>query len=212
QPNGWINFCVITAKSLFYFISTLMNINELNAKLVSELREIARLIGIADADKMRKQELINKIVETGEEEAKVSEEEPDPSTNGPSVEDRPRKRVRTTKSAEPIFRKREESSDDSEANDAAPVAKPPLPINEAPQRSTNGSKIEGPSGGNLDFDNVIVNEGVLEIMPDGYGFLRSSDYNYLTSPDDIYVSQSQIKLFGLKTGDTVRGSIRPPKE
>ncbi len=65
---------------------------------------------------------------------------------------------------------------------------------------------------NLDFDNVIVNEGVLEIMPDGYGFLRSSDYNYLTSPDDIYVSQSQIKLFGLKTGDTVRGSIRPPKE
>src|SRR5690606_5922584 len=65
---------------------------------------------------------------------------------------------------------------------------------------------------NLDFDNVIANEGVLEIMPDGYGFLRSSDYNYLSSPDDIYVSQSQIKLFGLKTGDTVRGSIRPPKE
>jgi transcription termination factor Rho len=65
---------------------------------------------------------------------------------------------------------------------------------------------------NLDFDNVIVNEGILEIMPDGYGFLRSSDYNYLSSPDDIYVSQSQIKLFGLKTGDTVRGSIRPPKE
>ncbi len=65
---------------------------------------------------------------------------------------------------------------------------------------------------NMDFDNVIINEGILEIMPDGYGFLRSSDYNYLSSPDDIYVSQSQIKLFGLKTGDTVRGSIRPPKE
>ncbi|MET3115294.1 transcription termination factor Rho [Pedobacter sp. CG_S7] len=65
---------------------------------------------------------------------------------------------------------------------------------------------------NLDFDNTITNEGVLEIMPDGYGFLRSADYNYLSSPDDIYVSQSQIKLFGLKTGDTVRGSIRPPKE
>ena len=62
------------------------------------------------------------------------------------------------------------------------------------------------------FDGIIVNEGVLEIMPDGYGFLRSSDYNYLTSPDDIYVSQSQIKLFGLKTGDTARGSVRPPKE
>ena len=62
------------------------------------------------------------------------------------------------------------------------------------------------------FDGIVVSEGVLETMPDGYGFLRSSDYNYLNSPDDIYVSQSQIKLFGLKTGDTVRGSIRPPKE
>jgi transcription termination factor Rho len=64
----------------------------------------------------------------------------------------------------------------------------------------------------FNFDGIVVSEGVLETMPDGYGFLRSSDYNYLTSPDDIYVSQSQIKLFGLKTGDTVRGSIRPPKE
>jgi len=62
------------------------------------------------------------------------------------------------------------------------------------------------------FDNMVVAGGVLEIMPDGYGFLRSADYNYLNSPDDVYVSQSQIKLFGLKTGDTVRGSIRPPKE
>jgi len=64
-----------------------------------------------------------------------------------------------------------------------------------------------------EFDGLIVNEGVLEIMTDGsYGFMRSADYNYLASPDDIYVSPSQIKLFGLKTGDTVRGSIRPPKE
>jgi transcription termination factor Rho len=63
-----------------------------------------------------------------------------------------------------------------------------------------------------DFDGLIENEGVLEIMQDGYGFLRSPDYNFLASPDDIYVSPSQIKLFGLKTGDTVRGQIRPPKE
>jgi transcription termination factor Rho len=63
-----------------------------------------------------------------------------------------------------------------------------------------------------DFEGLIINSGVLEIMPDGYGFLRSADYNYLTSPDDIYVSQSQIKLFGLKTGDNVTGAIRPPKE
>lgn len=65
---------------------------------------------------------------------------------------------------------------------------------------------------NLEFDGIIMAEGVLEMMPDGYGFLRSSDYNYLSSPDDVYVSPSQIKLFGLKTGDTVYGSIRPPKE
>lgn len=65
---------------------------------------------------------------------------------------------------------------------------------------------------NVEFDGVIMAEGVLEMMPDGYGFLRSSDYNYLSSPDDVYVSPSQIKLFGLKTGDTVHGSVRPPKE
>jgi transcription termination factor Rho len=64
----------------------------------------------------------------------------------------------------------------------------------------------------FEFEGITVTEGVLEIMTDGYGFLRSSDYNYLNSPDDVYVSQSQIKLFGLKTGDTVRGTIRPPKE
>ncbi|MFT5311425.1 MAG: transcription termination factor Rho [Bacteroidia bacterium] len=61
------------------------------------------------------------------------------------------------------------------------------------------------------FDGAVISEGVLESMPDGYGFLRSSDYNYLSSPDDVYVSQSQLKLYGLKTGDTVRGEVRPPK-
>ncbi|HLG35317.1 MAG TPA: transcription termination factor Rho [Bacteroidia bacterium] len=63
-----------------------------------------------------------------------------------------------------------------------------------------------------DFKEAIVSEGVLEVVPEGFGFLRSSDYNYLPSPDDIYVSQSQVKLFGLKTGDTVQGPIRPPRE
>lgn len=65
---------------------------------------------------------------------------------------------------------------------------------------------------NYEFDGIVTNAGVLEIMPEGYGFLRSADFNYLNSPDDIYVSQSQIKLFGLKTGDTITGTIRPPKE
>ncbi|MBL4657728.1 MAG: Rho termination factor N-terminal domain-containing protein, partial [Flavobacteriales bacterium] len=67
-------------------------------------------------------------------------------------------------------------------------------------------------GEEYEFEGIISSEGILEIMPDGYGFLRSSDYNYFNSPDDVYVSQSQIKLFGLRTGDTVKGSIRPPKQ
>jgi transcription termination factor Rho len=68
------------------------------------------------------------------------------------------------------------------------------------------------NGERYEFEGTVYTTGVLEIMPDGYGFLRSSDYNYLSSPDDVYVSQSQIKLFGLKTGDTVTGVVRPPKE
>ena len=81
--------------------------------------------------------------------------------------------------------------------------------NQNQRNSTNGNKYKDPG---FEFDGIIESEGVLEMMSDGYGFLRSSDYNYLSSPDDIYVSQSQIKLFGLKTGDTVRGNVRPPKE
>jgi transcription termination factor Rho len=81
------------------------------------------------------------------------------------------------------------------------------------QRDQHHKKgFEKRNGDRFDFDGIVNTTGVLEIMSDGYGFLRSSDYNYLSSPDDVYVSQSQIKLFGLKTGDTVTGSIRPPKE
>ena len=79
------------------------------------------------------------------------------------------------------------------------------------QRNNNNNN-NAPQEKQYEFDGILTGVGVLEMMPDGYGFLRSSDYNYLTSPDDIYVSQSQIKLFGLKTGDVVEGAIRPPKE
>ncbi len=97
-------------------------------------------------------------------------------------------------------------SDDQQA-EAAPeeAIKPNRDVKPAPPRRDQLSF-------NIEFDGVVLGEGVLEMMPDGYGFLRSSDYNYLSSPDDIYVSPSQIKLFGLKTGDTVYGSVRPPKE
>jgi len=93
--------------------------------------------------------------------------------------------------------------------ETAPVEQRPNPREQNPRIPRAIERKAEPS---VEFDGIVSSEGVLEIMPDGYGFLRSSDYFYLNSPDDIYVSQSQIKLFGLKTGDTVRGSIRPPKE
>ena len=93
--------------------------------------------------------------------------------------------------------------------------------NQNPNHNGNGNGNQNPNFKNkksnfaasdFEFDGIIESEGVLEMMPDGYGFLRSSDYNYLASPDDIYLSTSQIRLFGLKTGDTVKGVVRPPKE
>ena len=84
--------------------------------------------------------------------------------------------------------------------------------NQKNSNNNNNNNNNAPQEKQYEFDGILTGTGVLEMMPDGYGFLRSSDYNYLTSPDDIYVSQSQIKLFGLKTGDVVEGAIRPPKE
>jgi transcription termination factor Rho len=229
---------------------------ELNDKLVSELREIAKNLGIGEADELRKAPLITRIVEqqqlieAARAQQNIVEQNYAPITPEPAAEagaEKARKRTRVLKpKTQPrvevplddtnLFDQEEEdqqNNEDAQNDIPAPVAaevsdnqpgesapKTEIPVAEArPQkfdRRTNGTnpnqqKSQEPAI-NLDFDNVIVNEGVLEIMPDGYGFLRSSDYNYLTSPDDIYVSQSQIKLFGLKTGDTVRGSIRPPKE
>jgi transcription termination factor Rho len=228
---------------------------ELNDKLVSELREIARSLGIAEADELRKAQLVTAIVqqkqliEAARNQQNTVENNYSEKPAAVAVADNTekiRKRTRSVKAKEQprvevplddtnLFEQPDDEpeTDDTENTDtaeAAPVSEaseeqagetngqagqPEQPVAETrPQkfeRRVNQPKNQEPAI-NLDFDNVIVNEGVLEIMPDGYGFLRSSDYNYLTSPDDIYVSQSQIKLFGLKTGDTVRGSIRPPKE
>lgn len=95
------------------------------------------------------------------------------------------------------------------ANTEIIVDAPFVPDEEPAYDSRSNSRAEQ---FDIELDGIIEGEGILEMMPDGYGFLRSADYNYLTSPDDIYVSPSQIKLFGLRTGDTVKGAIRPPKE
>src|ERR1700761_9388707 len=227
---------------------------ELNDKLVSELREMAKSLGIAEAEELRKPQLISKIIEQNQlieaaraQQNAVENNYSEIKAAAPAVAaengERTRKRIRVkTNSTEPrvevplddtnLFDLQDDEPQQEESeNLPEEAAKPEVsdeqtgePIARAEEAATESrpqkfdrrnpnqqQKNQEPAI-NLDFDNVIVNEGVLEIMPDGYGFLRSSDYNYLTSPDDIYVSQSQIKLFGLKTGDTVRGSIRPPKE
>jgi len=228
--------------------------NELNDKLVSELREMAKSLGIAEADELRKPQLISKIVEQNQLIEAARAQQNTVETNYAPINasvteaasengERTRKRIRTTKPAknEPRIEVPLDDTnlfdiqdDEPQQEDAEDVPSEIKASEEGQQSGESDTRLEEPVAEgrpqkferrspqqqpknqepaiNLDFDNVIVNEGVLEIMPDGYGFLRSSDYNYLTSPDDIYVSQSQIKLFGLKTGDTVRGSIRPPKE
>jgi transcription termination factor Rho len=211
----------------------MFNTNELNDKLVSELREIAKSFGVENTDELRKADLMAKIKE--QQDLIIV------ARNSGEIEDVPaeeksKKRVRTTKAiktAEAVVPEKKKiviplndtssfdsTEDDGQVNDALIKVADESPKSEKSSEEKSEPKSIRPEKNSkqrnqdsaFDFDNVIINEGVLEIMPDGYGFLRSSDYNYLSSPDDIYVSQSQIKLFGLKTGDTVRGSIRPPKE
>ncbi|TBX70203.1 transcription termination factor Rho [Flavobacterium silvisoli] len=111
-----------------------------------------------------------------------------------------------------------EETDTPSAIQAPESIKEDKPKQHNPNQNGNGNpNFKGKKQNNFrdsdyEFDGIIESEGVLEMMPDGYGFLRSSDYNYLASPDDIYLSTSQIRLFGLKTGDTVKGVVRPPKE
>ncbi|WP_367768707.1 transcription termination factor Rho [Flavobacterium sp. WC2421] len=108
----------------------------------------------------------------------------------------------------------EENVSKTDATEVAPPAKKinPNQLNKQNQNPNFKNKKNNFRDSDFEFDGIIESEGVLEMMPDGYGFLRSSDYNYLASPDDIYLSTSQIRLFGLKTGDTVKGVVRPPKE
>ena len=189
-----------------------MDINELNTKLVSELREIAKVLGIVDAEKLRKQELIDRISEIAKESQQEQTVEDSDADSDKANAERTRKRVRTVKAAEPVAVGRNRVAADDEETKMDFVSKPAAESTPTESTTTPSPEPSSKASTPTDFDNVIINEGVLEIMADGYGFLRSSDYNYLTSPDDIYVSQSQIKLFGLKTGDNVRGCIRPPKE
>jgi len=245
------------------------DILELNEKLLPDLKDIAKSLGIKKAEIMKKQDLIYKILDQQAIEAtsKVKSDKDKIITKNimPYDSDDKRKRGRKRKYFENTSeqdtvqeRQMEERkvppilddiqlpvSDENENNisvmednldfpsiDQPVVIETETPVttiteamdaeNETEAAPRPESEIKEPIHKRVferrredklyEFEGIVSASGVLEIMPDGYGFLRSADYNYLNSPDDIYVSQSQIKLFGLKTGDTVKGTIRPPKE
>ena len=201
------------------------DILQLNDMLVPELRDLAEQIGLSGYKRLSKQELIYKILD----QQALAGDKSKP-TNGKSET-----KTEEAKEVAEVAVEVEETSKEEPKEVAQPEARKPRPERESrrPRRrkeENQGKRDERPRRDdkspapapepevapehkfNIDLDGIIEGEGVLEMMPDGYGFLRSADYNYLTSPDDIYVSPSQIKLFGLRTGDTVTGAIRPPKE
>jgi transcription termination factor Rho len=184
------------------------------------------------AEKVQQTETTNeKAVDSESQTEKAEANEKTPvKRNKPNPRPRPRKKVEAVKEEtapkEENTKKEVESKGKEESTEKVDEIQEAIKIaNNKPEKQTERRSNEGPRKMERspkpqvekpkfahEIDGIIESEGVLEIMPDGYGFLRSSDYNYLNSPDDIYVSQSQIKLFGLKTGDTIEGTIRPPKE
>jgi len=246
------------------------SIEILNEKLLPELREIAKELGLKRVEILRKQELITKIIESeggtitvspkkiilvsedNNQESAFRPRRPRVFKEGGLLKDKPEFELPERMDQERVFERTAENFQPEEASTIENEQEEAINSNEPYEREQNNSienkdnysrennsrdypsqrsyervyekRYDEPQNNNVnpitpsaqeklfDFDGLITSSGVLEIMPDGYGFLRSADYNYLTSPDDIYVSQSQIKLFGLKTGDTIKGQIRPPKE
>lgn len=191
------------------------DILELNKKLVSELRDIAKELQIIKVDALKKQDLIYKILDQQAINASSNKTEKRPifkvKTEPVKIEETAEYEIKNEPTEE-IEDEQDEIKDEKE-DIIEKTEETTGEINSNRFERKEPKRFEKRTHEKIfDFEGIITNSGVLEIMPDGYGFLRSADYNYFNSPDDIYVSQSQIKLFGLKTGDTVFGSIRPPKE
>ena len=188
----------------------MFDISELKAKKLPELQELAKSLGVKRITGLKKLDLAYSIIDhmsrlpdAGEEVKKpepVQKEEP---SKAPRETKKPSQQ-RGKQKFQNQNRKNDHANGDKERNRSNGVDK-----NESKHNKDTRNRYRQPD---YEFDGIIESEGVLEMMNEGYGFLRSSDYNYLSSPDDIYVSQSQVRLFGLKTGDTVLGHVRPPKE
>ncbi|WP_291871266.1 transcription termination factor Rho [Maribacter sp.] len=207
---------------------------EPKAKVAPTPKVQAKKMGEATADKPAprkpRPKITRKIVEPAKEvktEATVpaptvtpSKETSEPTSTAPKTTEAPKTEVKEEKRPRPRPRPVQNQNTGGDKKDfqkKTPQHKNqntprPRPVKQEKNNNFDKDLKNRYKEPDFEFDSIIASEGVLDIMQDGYGFLRSSDYNYLSSPDDIYVSQSQIRLFGLKTGDTVLGNIRPPKE
>ena len=162
----------------------MIDIHTLNKKLLPELKDIAKELGVPRYQKLKKQELVYEILDVQAKQLSVEKK---------SEEARKQREIKQKDSPKP----NNNNNNNKEKSQA---------------HRHKGNNPNKKNHEEHEFDGIVTAEGVLEMMPDGFGFLRSSDYNYLSSPDDIYVSHSQVRLFGLKTGDTVKGTVRPPKK
>ena len=202
----------------------------LKLKKLPELQEIAKKIGIKRIAGFKKLELIYQIVDfiASVPDENVSSEKPKEKSQTESMTSIKVLPVQKSKT-KPQRENPQQSNNNPQQTNNNPTSKKGNQHQNTPNPNKNGAPKKNDNKNRQDhnhnkdnksryrqpdfeFDGIVETEGVLEMMSEGYGFLRSSDYNYLSSPDDVYVSQSQIRLFGLKTGDTVLGSVRPPKE
>ena len=172
----------------------MFEITQLKQKKLSELQEIAEKLKISKFKTLKKLDLVYKILDYQASNPDINEQKEKTSISN-----------NKTKSKTKSFIKKSENFERKTTN----FKKDDISKSEPNGNKDKRNRYKEPD---YEFDAIIESEGVLDIMQDGYGFLRSSDYHYLSSPDDIYVSQSQIRLFGLKKGDTVLGNVRPPKE
>ena len=200
----------------------MFEISKLKEKKLSELQEIAENLKISKFKTLKKLDLVYKILDhqaSNPEEKESNQEKSDEKAKN-RFKPRNKSHKKEVKKEDKKEDKKEEADEKKSSEEKTNNSDR---RNNSSKREKNHRKPKTEPNGNRDkrnrykepdfeFDAIIESEGVLDVMQDGYGFLRSSDYNYLSSPDDIYVSQSQIRLFGLKKGDTVLGNVRPPKE
>ena len=197
----------------------MFELNALKSKKLQELQEIAKSIGLKNISSQKKQELVYQIIDhvsANPDSVSKKEEKSNDKQGGDTLKNKlsidPYQDEKINKP--PITKKirKEHTPNTNPKKDNRPKHfqnKNNTQRKDPNHNRDNRNRYREPD---FEFEGIIKTEGVLEKMQEGYGFLRSSDYHYLSSPDDVYVSQSQIRLFGLKTGDTVQGAVRPPKE